>query len=1010
MHLKKDLYQSNLIVSQSYTRLFHSSSYLFSEKKPPSDDTDSPPKSSSPETDQDKQSSGQDASKPIPEPSKRIKMYDNTQDYPQTGEKSPFLDSLPPTEIKPKRTRKTRATKPKTTSESSKTSSSLENSKQTDKTAVNKTSSSQIPTGKLNKKQTEEADAAQLAAEKAAMKTEHIEEVVIPPPKKLKQYLDMYVIGQERAKKHFSVAIYNHYIRMQDRIRRDEASQPYKEELKEDVIRSANFFSKYRQEIKQTPRQVLQQTVQNVANRMENVLNDSKNKQFDSGENSVPKILKQVDLEKSNVLLFGTSGSGKTLLARVMSDLLDVPFVISDCTSMTQAGYVGEDAESCVVQLANVANWNIHRAETGIIVLDEFDKLAFRHNSGGTSGGFKQRDVGGEGVQQALLKLVEGKIVKLDPTKSGPDFQVDTSNILFIFMGAFNGLEKIVMNRLKKEGSYVEEETDTDTTVYTIDDLTLQNIEDLRNYQGTLKKIQPDKTGAMSINELSQLEKSQLGRPKTTISDIFFTKEELQRLSQSRPVGGKQNSIESQLTLINDKLNQTNSSNTKKASYGDIAEYEKVKAELDQAYEDFLDVHEQFEMINERDSEGTQNLTSPQKQRILGRFKNVQDLRRYGRILEMRGYDVSSYEEQGKQLLKEEGIKDDDPQEFYEHCRYLLNNNPNGILKPSKKEKSNMSILNHATHEDLINYGIIPELAGRISVIVNTNDLTVDDLERILTEPKNALLKQYQYLFKQWNVELIFTQPAIRAIAEICYYNNVTGNEAKKQKENTLSNNPYSFPAQFPEEQPTSGGSIGARGLSTLLSQLLLDANFETPHSGAKFILVTSDVIKNKFKSMLPPELKETDDDYRTQKQGRPVLLKANKRRSRIQQTTSTNDQGKLLYYSSIQVSEMLDTLEQEDAELASEWVSKLYPEMRKTDSPKPPSDLSSNNNNNNPNDDDNNNNNNNNNNTPGGSQDQQTSNNDNSTDVSSGKNKRGIDENNNTDDQNPNIHQTAKI
>ena len=151
-------------------------------------------------------------------------------------------------------------------------------------------------------------------------------------------------------------------------------------------------------------------------------------------------------LEKSNIMMFGSTGSGKTLLAQTIARCLDVPFAICDCTTLTMAGYVGDDIESVVAKLLQDANHNVEKAQMGIIFLDEVDKI------GAVPGIHQLRDVGGEGVQQGMLKMVEGTIVNVPEKNSarktrGDTVQVDTTNILFVCSGAFNGLEKIVSRR-----------------------------------------------------------------------------------------------------------------------------------------------------------------------------------------------------------------------------------------------------------------------------------------------------------------------------------------------------------------------------------------------------------------------------------------------------------------------------------------------------------------------------------------------------------------------------------
>ncbi|MCB9172941.1 MAG: ATP-dependent Clp protease ATP-binding subunit ClpX, partial [Ardenticatenales bacterium] len=206
------------------------------------------------------------------------------------------------------------------------------------------------------------------------------------PPKELYRRLDEYVIGQDRAKKVLSVAVYNHYKRI--------------------------------------------------------------NATVDGSEGN------DVELQKSNILLLGPTGCGKTLLAQTLARVLDVPFSIVDATALTEAGYVGEDVENILLQLLQAADFDIARAERGIIYIDEIDKVA--RKSGGNPS--ITRDVSGEGVQQALLKLIEGSVANVPPQagRKHPQqeyIQLDTSNILFICGGAFDTLTNIVEDRLGIKGS-----------------------------------------------------------------------------------------------------------------------------------------------------------------------------------------------------------------------------------------------------------------------------------------------------------------------------------------------------------------------------------------------------------------------------------------------------------------------------------------------------------------------------------------------------------------------------
>ncbi|XP_018574734.1 ATP-dependent Clp protease ATP-binding subunit clpX-like, mitochondrial isoform X2 [Anoplophora glabripennis] len=256
-----------------------------------------------------------------------------------------------------------------------------------------------------------------------------------PPPKKIYDYLNKHVVGQEYAKKVLSVAVYNHYKRIYNN--------------------NPNQANNSRQEMavmEQGPHQNITHRGLghaamglNFGGNTDGGIGAMRSSQA-TGSDILDKTSHELKLEKSNILLLGPTGSGKTLLAQTIAQCLDVPFAICDCTTLTQAGYVGEDIESVIGKLLQDASYSVERAQVGIVFLDEVDKI------GAVPGIHQLRDVGGEGVQQGMLKMLEGTVVNVPERNSprklrGETIQVDTTNILFVASGAYNGLERLIQRR-----------------------------------------------------------------------------------------------------------------------------------------------------------------------------------------------------------------------------------------------------------------------------------------------------------------------------------------------------------------------------------------------------------------------------------------------------------------------------------------------------------------------------------------------------------------------------------
>jgi ATP-dependent Clp protease ATP-binding subunit ClpX len=538
-------------------------------------------------------------------------------------------------------------------------------------------------------------------------------------PKMLKLYLDEYVVGQERAKKVLSTAVYNHYQRIRELERqereyqrkqaqkaRKEASLRHPVEgtwypVSDGFVQHDDFDVHAPASSRTSPRArpaksaaVTSSKTSDNPTENDNVLIEHRETDEFPGQQATAPLKPSnepppqaaaaaaaskfhnpeptIDIEKSNCLLLGPSGVGKTLLAKTLARVLDVPFSMSDCTPLTQAGYIGEDAEAVVQRLLAAANYDVARAETGIICLDEIDKIASARVSHG-------KDVSGEGVQQALLKIIEGTTVtvqaKADRTSPATGREREKSSGI-------------------PPGGY------------------------------------PSQGAGMSGGQ--------------------------------QPGGGKTESY----TVRTDNI-------------------------LFICTGAFIGLHKH---VMERIAKGSIGFNAPIRASLPDGSKASHDT-----TIRIDASNASLFEEHL-------------PYSFSPSTPSPYAHTPTPI--PTTDPSDDPALLNTldlVTPSDLQKFGLIPELIGRIPIHVAVAPLSLSSLIRVLTEPRNALIKQYASLFSLSNIDLRFTSAAIRAVAQ------------RAEKLGT-----------------------GARGLRGVLEGVLADSMFEAPGSGVKYVLVTKDTVDRK--------------------------------------------------------------------------------------------------------------------------------------------------------------------
>ncbi|KAF4314458.1 ATPase AAA+ type core [Botryosphaeria dothidea] len=490
-------------------------------------------------------------------------------------------------------------------------------------------------------------------------------------PKALKQHLDQFVVGQERAKKVLSVAVYNHYQRIQELERLDDEEQELlAQQARREMVHRHPVEGTYRGRWT-TSGAVLTQDFADEFPGQQRTINVWDETQHPPDPPAPPprsppafgseSIVDNspMTIEKSNILLLGPSGVGKTLMAKTLARVLEVPFSMSDCTPFTQAGYIGEDAEVCVQRLLAAANYDVAAAERGIIVLDEIDKIATAKVSHG-------KDVSGEGVQQALLKIIEGTTLQVQakPERGGGGGRGPGGSASgFTYSPPGGG---------------------------------------------------PGGPGGMGMN---------MGQPPSPKGEVFNVR------------------TDNILFICTGA---------------------------------FIGLHK---MILDRISKGSIGFGAPV------RASNPETL----------SSDTT--------LKGEEAL-------FRKHVPFYT---PGPSASGSSSQQASFNTLDLVEPADLQKYGMIPELVGRIPISCALSSLDEEALVRVLTEPCNSLVKQYEQLFSLSSIELKFTSAALREIAK----------EASKM-------------------------ATGARGLRTVMERLLGEAQYECPGSTTKHVLVTREAAQRK--------------------------------------------------------------------------------------------------------------------------------------------------------------------
>ncbi|OLY84603.1 ATP-dependent Clp protease ATP-binding subunit ClpX [Smittium mucronatum] len=607
-----------------------------------------------------------------------------------------------------------------------------------------------------------------------------------PPltPKRIKEVLDQSVIGQERAKRILSVAVYNHYNRIRVNALNKERNQIAKAYYEDHVFNNAakhkDHFPINGSDLKLTSNSNKSYFYAEVEPEPETSPSPSysesiysQSKSTDSGSfYSQNNPTEYPIIDKSNILILGPTGSGKTLLAKSIASILNVPFSMSDATPLTQAGYVGEDVELVIHRLLQKCNYDVSLAETGIVFIDEIDKISRKTDSNSTT-----KDVSGEGVQQGLLRMLEGTVITINDKSaalsggigskgSGGSNDLGIDGFLNMNPGFLDGANFFMGQPAKPGGikdSRSSEAQKNDPSFDFLDDKNKNSLDGKARQNGNKLSEQDLKRFDSLLEEDSPIGKSNF--PPN---------------SSGFPIGG------SGFEGSNNMFNNYNGSRNKILSSGrkNTGSFNKPGVfNVDTSNILFI-LSGAFigleDYVIDRVAKGSIGFNNPIRSGSL----NTSHSRLNG--------------DSPSEIDRYDGIKS-----FFKPIQ--ADNGFQGVDSTESGNTEKFNPLDYVEPEDLIKFGLIPEFVGRLPVVASVSELSLDELTRILTEPKNSIFEQFRTLLGVNGTELILTKKAIRTIAM----------QAKEKR-------------------------TGARGLRRIMENVLLAPMFDCPESDIKYVVITS--------------------------------------------------------------------------------------------------------------------------------------------------------------------------